>query len=65
MRKALYKFKVKRVHEANENQFPFLQPVELTQKIAIETKAKHSWYPYVVTVIGHYYTVIIKAFNTV
>ena len=36
------------------------QPVELTQKYATQTKTPHSWYSYFVTIVGHYYDVIIE-----
>ena len=38
------------------------QPVELTQILATEIIAAHSWYSYVVTVVGYYYDVLIEGF---
>ena len=35
------------------------KPVELTQKLAGEKKTPHSSYSYVVTIVGHYYAVMI------
>ena len=36
------------------------QPIELTQNLATETTAPQSWQSYVVTIIGHYYAVIVE-----
>ena len=36
------------------------QSVELTQKWATETKTQHSWYSYVVPIVGHSYALIMK-----
>ena len=36
------------------------QPVELSQKWATETKTQHSKFSYVVTIVGHYYALIMK-----
>ena len=38
------------------------QPVQLTQNYIIETKTPHSWFTYFVTIVGHYYGIIIKGF---
>ena len=34
------------------------QPVELTQNLAIVTATPHSWYSNVVTIVAHYYAII-------
>ena len=36
------------------------QPVEVTQKLVTEPTAPLSWYSYNVTIIGHYYAVVIE-----
>ena len=36
-----------------------VQPVELTQKLATEATASHPWYSCIVTVVSHYYDVVI------
>ena len=40
--------------------FKYNMKVTRTEKKATETKTPHSWYSYFVTIVGHYYGVIIE-----
>ena len=36
------------------------QPIELTQKLATDKVAPHSWCSFVLSIVGHYYVVIFE-----
>ena len=48
-------FKILEMFENNMKFTRQRKPVELTQKLATETKTPHSWYSYFTTIVGHCY----------
>ena len=59
----MFKTRFSRSSKCSKSTWDLLeQPVELTQILATEIIAAHSWYSYVVTIVGYYYAVIIEGF---